>query len=99
MRRLVADAQSREAPVQRLADRVAGRFCYGIMAASAATFGFWSLAGTSWFPDALGACCCPCFPLDACCSLPQLGVRATTGLHALCSQTPWMLWGPRHRCC
>lgn len=58
-RRLVADAQSREAPVQRLADVVAGRFCYGVMAASAATFGFWSLAGTNIFPQALGkpACC------------------------------------------
>ena len=30
--------QAREAPVQRLADRVAGRFCYTVMAASAATF-------------------------------------------------------------
>jgi hypothetical protein len=27
--RLVADAQASEAPVQRLADEVAGRFCYG----------------------------------------------------------------------
>ncbi|KAL4445398.1 hypothetical protein ABPG77_011223 [Micractinium sp. CCAP 211/92] len=51
--RLVADAQAREAPVQRLADVVAGRFCYGVMAASAATFGFWSLAGANWFPQAL----------------------------------------------
>lgn len=54
LRRLVADAQAREAPVQRLADVVAGRFCYGVMAASAATFGFWSLAGANWFPQALG---------------------------------------------
>ena len=43
--RLVADAQAREAPVQRLADSVAGKFCYSVMAASAATFGFWSLLG------------------------------------------------------
>lgn len=27
--RLVSEAQSKEAPVQRLADEVAGRFCYG----------------------------------------------------------------------
>ena len=40
--------------MQRLADVVAGRFCYGVMAASAATFGFWSLAGADWFPEALG---------------------------------------------
>lgn len=39
--------QSREAPVQRLADSVAGRFCYTVMAASATTFGFWYLLGTS----------------------------------------------------
>ena len=43
--RLVAEAQAREAPVQRLADAVAGKFCYSVMAASAATFAFWSLAG------------------------------------------------------
>ena len=45
--RLVAEAQAREAPVQRLADAVAGKFCYSVMAASALTFGFWSLAGTT----------------------------------------------------
>ena len=50
----MADAQSREAPVQRLADVVAGRFCYGVMAASSATFAFWSLAGANLFPQALG---------------------------------------------
>ena len=43
--RLVAEAQAREAPVQRLADAVAGKFFYIVMAASALTFGFWSLAG------------------------------------------------------
>ncbi|KAI8473681.1 MAG: heavy metal translocatin [Monoraphidium minutum] len=53
--RLVAEAQSREAPVQRLADAVAGRFCYGVMAASAATFAFWQLIGTELFPSALAA--------------------------------------------
>lgn len=53
--RLVAAAQAREAPVQRLADAVAGRFCYGIVAAAAATFSFWSLAGTSLFPSAMEA--------------------------------------------
>lgn len=43
--RLVTEAQSREAPVQRLADKVAGWFCYGVMTASAATFSFWYLLG------------------------------------------------------
>lgn len=51
--RLVADAQAREAPVQRLADSVAGKFCYSVMAASAATFGFWSLLGDTSFVASL----------------------------------------------
>lgn len=54
--RLVADAQAREAPVQRLADAVAGKFCYSVMAASAATFAFWSLAG---HPCSLSCMCLP----------------------------------------
>ncbi|KAG5015010.1 hypothetical protein JHK85_021146 [Glycine max] len=51
--RLVEEAQSREAPVQRLADKVAGHFTYGVMATSAATFTFWSLYGTHILPPAL----------------------------------------------
>ncbi|CAL8460709.1 g240 [Coccomyxa elongata] len=51
--RLVAAAQAREAPVQRLADTIAGRFCFSVMAASAATFAFWSTLGSSLFPSAL----------------------------------------------
>ncbi|KAL6749213.1 hypothetical protein V8C86DRAFT_1048190 [Haematococcus lacustris] len=51
--RLVSEAQGREAPVQRLADAVAGRFCYGVMAAAATTFGFWLLAGVHLFPHVL----------------------------------------------
>lgn len=51
--RLVEEAQAREAPVQRLADTVAGIFCFGVMTASAATFAFWSLAGAQLFPSAL----------------------------------------------
>ena len=43
--RLVSAAQAREAPIQRLADSVSGFFCYGVMAASAITFAFWTLAG------------------------------------------------------
>ena len=51
--RLVSEAQSREAPVQRLADAVAGKFCYGVMAAAAATFTFWSTLGVNMFPGVL----------------------------------------------
>lgn len=48
--RMVEDAQTREAPVQRLADKVAGRFCYGVMALSGATFAFWTTFGPALFP-------------------------------------------------
>ncbi|KAJ6389659.1 hypothetical protein OIU77_027893 [Salix suchowensis] len=51
--RLVEEAQSREAPVQRLADKVSGHFTYGVMAISAATFMFWSMFGTRILPAAL----------------------------------------------
>ncbi len=53
--RLVEAAQARPAPVQRLADEVSGVFCYGVMAASAATFSFWRLAGARLFPHVLPA--------------------------------------------
>ena len=51
--RTVADAQARAAPVQRLADAVAGPFVYAVMAASASTFAFWFFAGDTLFPGAL----------------------------------------------
>ena len=51
--RMVESAQQREAPVQRLADQVSGKFVYGVMAASAATFTFWSTVGTKVFPGVL----------------------------------------------
>eukprot|EP00890_Picochlorum_soloecismus_P005012 jgi/Picsp_1/5511/NSC_02870-R1_p-type atpase len=50
---MVKDAQSREAPVQRLADKVAGLFCYTVMSASISTFAFWSTLGINWYPDVL----------------------------------------------
>ncbi|KAK3031485.1 hypothetical protein RJ639_035999 [Escallonia herrerae] len=48
--RLVEEAQSREAPVQRLADKVAGHFTYGVMSLSAATFMFWNFFGARILP-------------------------------------------------
>ena len=51
--RMVESAQQREAPVQRLADQVSGKFVYGVMGASAATFAFWSTVGTKLFPSVL----------------------------------------------
>lgn len=50
--RSVEEAQARAAPVQRLADRVAGRFAVGVMAASAATFAFWAFAAPHMLPQA-----------------------------------------------
>jgi Cu+-exporting ATPase len=45
--RLVADAQSGKAPVQRLADRVSGIFVPIVIGLAAATLGFWIGAGES----------------------------------------------------
>ncbi|MCL7040062.1 hypothetical protein MKW94_021173, partial [Papaver nudicaule] len=51
--RMVDDAQGKEAPVQRLADKVAGNFTYGVMALSAATFMFWNLFGAQIIPPTI----------------------------------------------
>lgn len=51
--RMVEDAQGHEAPIQRLADSIAGPFVYSIMTLSATTFAFWYYFGTQMFPDVL----------------------------------------------
>lgn len=48
---LVEAAQTRKAPVQRLADVVAGYFTYGVMAIAALTFVFWYFIGTHLWPE------------------------------------------------
>ncbi|MBD2364617.1 copper-translocating P-type ATPase [Anabaena minutissima FACHB-250] len=48
---LVEAAQTRKAPVQKLADTVAGYFTYGVLTASALTFVFWYCFGTHIWPD------------------------------------------------
>ncbi|KGG16808.1 Lead [Prochlorococcus sp. MIT 0602] len=50
---LVEQAQARKAPIQSLADQVAGNFCYGVVALSFATFIFWWKAGTNFWPEVL----------------------------------------------
>ncbi len=50
---LVEEAQARKAPIQRLADRVAGRFCYGVTALALATFFFWWQLGTKIWPEVI----------------------------------------------
>ena len=49
--RHVESAQARAAPIQRLADAVAGRFAIGVMAASVATFTFWTTLGPALLPQ------------------------------------------------
>ncbi|WP_353931841.1 heavy metal translocating P-type ATPase [Okeanomitos corallinicola TIOX110] len=48
---LVETAQTRKAPVQKLADTVAGYFTYGVLTASLLTFVFWYFLGTHIWPD------------------------------------------------
>jgi Cu2+-exporting ATPase len=51
--RLVETAQARKAPIQGLADRVAGRFTHLVLLLAAATFLFWWLWGTTLWPRVL----------------------------------------------
>ena len=76
--RLVEAAQARTAPVQRLADAVAGRFAYGVMGLSAATFAFWALAGVRTFPHVVAATAAAgaAGSLPACCSAAALKAAA-----------------------
>jgi Cu2+-exporting ATPase len=48
---LVEAAQTRKAPVQRLADTVAGYFTYGVLAVALLTFVFWYFVGTHIWHD------------------------------------------------
>ncbi len=50
---LVEQAQARKAPIQSLADQVAGRFCYGVVALSICTFFFWWKLGGKLWPEVL----------------------------------------------
>ncbi len=62
--RLVTDAQSGKAPVQRLADRIAGVFVPVVLAIAVATLGFWVGAGDTGLAFAAAVAvliiACPC---------------------------------------
>ncbi len=50
---LVEEAQARKAPIQGLADKVAGIFCYGVTTLALMTFLFWWKIGTKIWPEVL----------------------------------------------
>jgi Cu2+-exporting ATPase len=52
---LVETAQTRKAPIQRLADVVAGYFTYGVLALALLTFLFWYFIGLPLWHDAIAA--------------------------------------------
>ena len=64
---MVAQAQRSKAPMQRMADKVAGYFVYGVVAAAVVTFFAWGMFGPepSWVFGLINAVCvliiaCPC---------------------------------------
>ena len=50
---LVEEAQTSKAPVQKLADTIAGYFAYGVMAIATLTFLFWYFVGTNIWDSVL----------------------------------------------
>ncbi|GJN15895.1 hypothetical protein PR202_gb02840 [Eleusine coracana subsp. coracana] len=78
--RLVEEAQAREAPVQRLADKVAGNFTYGVMALSAATYMFWSIFGSELVPAAIQHVGAMSLALQLSCSVLVIACPCALGL-------------------
>lgn len=78
--RLVEEAQTRAAPVQRLADKVAGNFTYGVMALSAATYTFWSIFGSQIVPAAIQHGAAVSLALQLSCSVLVIACPCALGL-------------------
>jgi Cu2+-exporting ATPase len=55
MIQLVETAQSRKAPIQRLADVISGYFTYGVMTLASLTFLFWYFIGLPLWPGVMDA--------------------------------------------
>jgi len=62
---LVETAQSRKAPVQGLADVIAGYFTYGVITLATLTFLFWYFIGLEQWPQAVAATLGPMHPAGA----------------------------------
>ncbi|CAO2202300.1 unnamed protein product [Urochloa humidicola] len=77
---LVEEAQTRAAPVQRLADKVAGNFTYGVMALSAATYMFWSIFGSQFVPAAIQHGSTMSLALQLSCSVLVIACPCALGL-------------------
>ena len=69
---LVERAQARKAPIQGLADRIAGRFSLAVLALAAATFVFWWQWGARLWPQVLLS--------------GQHGMHGTHGVHGVLGQ-------------
>lgn len=78
--RLVEEAQSREAPIQRLADKIAGYFTYGVMAISVTTFTFWSVFGPQIIPTAVYQGSSVSLALQLACSVLVIACPCALGL-------------------
>jgi len=88
--RLVEQAQARKAPIQGLADRMAGRFTLLVIALAVATFLFWWLWGAHHWPQVLAAAptaALPDHPLQG--HLPQ--GNGIHGLGGTAAATPFAL--------
>ncbi|NEQ45021.1 MAG: copper-translocating P-type ATPase [Leptolyngbya sp. SIOISBB] len=55
MIRLVETAQTRKAPIQRLADVISGYFTYGVLSLATLTFLFWYFVGLPLWPEVMNS--------------------------------------------